>query len=174
MLSWKIVSLTFKWDRTLSQVFMLRNLLKRKCGTSDFRALRLDVRCEKSFAYNNLWTNYCKFDEWRLNIVVHRDTNTHTKHDSENRSHSKCRILLMCVSDLRLPRSNKIFYLEPTFPWMFSQPQITWRTVTQSSKIAAGVRLTKKVFPKMFHQTQRSRYCLWEPFQLVWPVYREW
>lgn len=46
--------LTFKNDRTLSQVFIFRSLLKRKSGTSDFLARLDDVKCENSFAYNNL------------------------------------------------------------------------------------------------------------------------
>ena len=35
----------------------MRTLFNRKCGNSDFRARRDDVKCEKSFAYKNLCLN---------------------------------------------------------------------------------------------------------------------
>lgn len=44
----------FKYDLTLSHVLILRTLFRRKCGTSDLRARRDDVKWENNFAYRNL------------------------------------------------------------------------------------------------------------------------
>lgn len=59
---------TFKYDLTLSQVFMLRTLFNRKCGNSDFLARLDEVKWEKSFAYKNLWENSSKL---LSNIKLH-------------------------------------------------------------------------------------------------------
>lgn len=39
----KLKVLTLRYDRTDSQVFMFRTLFSRKCGRSEFRALREEV-----------------------------------------------------------------------------------------------------------------------------------
>lgn len=48
---------TLRYERTDSQVLMLRTLFRRKCGSSDLRARRNDVRCEKSLAYKKRCLN---------------------------------------------------------------------------------------------------------------------
>lgn len=48
---------TLRYDLTESQVLMLRTLLSRKCGRSEFRALRDEVKWEKSLAYKNRCLN---------------------------------------------------------------------------------------------------------------------
>lgn len=49
----------------LSQVLIFLTLFRRKCGSSDFRARRDDVKWEKSFAYKNLkWFFYFWYKNW--------------------------------------------------------------------------------------------------------------